>query len=81
MVCMVEVKCDDDSPRQLEVDEQIKAYMLRAFEHGSLSDDFRGYLVMGQEVLVYGRNPNSAPGNPIVVALGKFSMLDDNDPF
>ena len=79
MVCMVEVKRDDDTVRQAET--QMYGYMGRVFEHGSLSDDFCGYLVKGQEVEVYGRNPNGAPGIPAVGVLGRFSMLDDNDPF
>ena len=78
MVCIVEVKRDDDTPFQAE--SQMVGYMRRAFEHGSLSDDFRGYLVKGEEVVVYGRAPYAGPG-PLVHNLAEFSMLDDNDPF
>jgi hypothetical protein len=80
VVCMVEVKRDDLSFEQSE--DQMTEYMERVYEHGSFSDDFRGYLVMGQDVVIYGRDANAAdPGNPIFYNIGGFSMLDDNDPF
>ena len=76
---MVEVKRDDLTPDQSE--DQMAGYMRRAFEHGSLSDDFRGYLVQGQDVVVYGKDPNAGPGIPVVYIIREFSMLDDNDLF
>lgn len=73
---MVEVKRDEDT--YLQAEEQMLEYMQRVFEHGSSSDDFRGYLVMGQKVVVYGRDPNDAE---LVQILREISMLDDDDPF
>lgn len=81
VVCIVEVKRADDSPSQAE--SQMAGYMRRVFEHGSLSDDFRGYLVKGKDVEVYGRPPYAGHGPAIPFAhnLVNFSMLDNNDPF
>ena len=78
-VCMVEVKRDDLTTRQSE--KQLTAYMERVFDQRFFSDDFRGYLVMGQKVIVYGRDPNPGIGQPAYYRLGEFSMLDNNDPF
>ena len=76
-VCMVEVKRDEDTI--LQADDQMLKYMQRVFDLGSLSDDFRGYLILGQRVVVYRiRDPNDAS---LVETLREFSMLDDNDPF
>jgi len=78
-VCIVEVKRDDLTARQAE--KQLTLYMERVSTQRFVSDDFRGYLVMGKKVIVYGRDPNPGVGEPGYYRHGEFSMLDDNDPF
>ena len=76
---MVEVKRDEDT--YLQAEEQMMGNMqwVTVFEHGSSSDDFGGYLVLGQKVVVFRRDPNEEAAVPVV--LREVSMLDDNDPF
>ena len=74
---MVEVKRDEDT--YLQAEEQMMGNMQWVFEHGSSSDDFRGYLVLRQKVVVFRRDPNEEAAVPVV--LREISMLDDNDPF
>ena len=71
---MVEVKRNDHTADFSQF--QTQEYMRRVYQR-SFSDDFRGYLVMGEEVVVFGKDP-IVNG---VVTLRRFSMLDDNDPF
>ena len=78
MVCMVEVKRDDFSADIAE--RQMTEYMQRVFER-SFYNDFRGYLVLGWRVVVFGRNPYLPQGVNIVDILDRFFILAHNDPF
>jgi hypothetical protein len=77
MISLIEVK--RDALTRVHAEEQMAQYMERALEHGNRSDDFRGYLVLGKDILVYGYA--MVMGRRRAEVTGSFSMLDAGDPF